>query len=216
MTTMGSLHLRHNKGVHNNSFMYPQSFREIIRAGLERCCWEELRRLRDPRDQDVHVLHGRSWSLRSAVEVCLHTVVPAREVSVSVSLSLLAVAGCLGDTKPLVRVFSRRTEDDRRCPSASFWLTFGSCSFLVTFFLLSLSQSVKASLTYGISENIMMERAVAICSPLLVETNGGQFISFHLRRLSTSIWSMECRWKKNSIAKPVCGCVGMFETATRN
>lgn len=57
------------QGVHNDCFVHPQSVREVVRPRLERCCGEKFWGLRDPRDQDVHVLYCCPGGLCAAVEV---------------------------------------------------------------------------------------------------------------------------------------------------
>lgn len=57
------------KGVHIDRFVHPQSVRQIVRAGLERDRGEKFRGVRDARDKNIYVLHGRARRLRFALEV---------------------------------------------------------------------------------------------------------------------------------------------------
>lgn len=59
----------HLEGVHNHRLLHPKSSRERTWKGLERRGRPELRGLRNPRDQNVYVLHSCAGGLRSPVEV---------------------------------------------------------------------------------------------------------------------------------------------------
>lgn len=65
----GTLCDRITPGFHDDRVVHSQSVREGLRSGLERRGREELRRVRDTRDQDIYVLYRRTGGLRIALEV---------------------------------------------------------------------------------------------------------------------------------------------------
>lgn len=67
--TDGTLCDRNPPGFHDNRVVHSQSVREGLWSGLECRGREELRRVRDTRDQDIHVFHRCTGGLRIAVEV---------------------------------------------------------------------------------------------------------------------------------------------------